>query len=60
MKLGSGICPVPELLRSGVNVALGTDGTSSIELGKQLLAGVRAGWLEAMQADVGVERKFLP
>ena len=29
------------------------------ELGKQLLAGVRAGWLEAMRADVGVERKLL-
>jgi cytosine/adenosine deaminase-related metal-dependent hydrolase len=29
MKLGSGICPVPELLRAGVTVALGTDGMSS-------------------------------
>jgi len=29
MKLGSGICPVPELLRGGVNVALGTDGMCS-------------------------------
>ena len=29
MKLGSGICPVPELLGHGVNVALGTDGMSS-------------------------------
>jgi 5-methylthioadenosine/S-adenosylhomocysteine deaminase len=29
LKLGSGICPVPELLRAGVNVALGTDGMSS-------------------------------
>jgi len=29
MKLGSGICAVPELLRHGVNVALGTDGMSS-------------------------------
>jgi cytosine/adenosine deaminase-related metal-dependent hydrolase len=29
LKLGSGICPVPELLRAGVPVALGTDGTSS-------------------------------
>src|SRR5581483_8751490 len=25
LKLGSGICPVPMLLRAGVNVALGTD-----------------------------------
>jgi 5-methylthioadenosine/S-adenosylhomocysteine deaminase len=29
MKLGSGICPVPQLLKSGVNVALGTDGMCS-------------------------------
>jgi 5-methylthioadenosine/S-adenosylhomocysteine deaminase len=29
MKLGSGICPVPTLLKSGVTVALGTDGMSS-------------------------------
>jgi cytosine/adenosine deaminase-related metal-dependent hydrolase len=29
MKLGSGIAPVPELLRAGVNVALGTDGMCS-------------------------------
>ena len=29
MKLGSGICPVPELLAAGVNVALGTDGMCS-------------------------------
>src|SRR5581483_7407191 len=29
MKLGSGIAPVPELLRHGVNIALGTDGMCS-------------------------------
>ena len=29
LKLGSGICPVPTLLRAGVAVALGTDGMSS-------------------------------
>jgi 5-methylthioadenosine/S-adenosylhomocysteine deaminase len=29
MKLASGICPVDRLLRSGVNVALGTDGAAS-------------------------------
>ena len=29
MKLASGICPVPALLKAGVNVALGTDGSSS-------------------------------
>ncbi|MBP1737320.1 MAG: amidohydrolase [Oscillospiraceae bacterium] len=29
LKLGSGIAPIPELLRAGVNVALGTDGVSS-------------------------------
>ena len=29
LKLGSGICPVPDLLRHGINVALGTDGMCS-------------------------------
>jgi 5-methylthioadenosine/S-adenosylhomocysteine deaminase len=29
MKLGSGFCPVAELLAAGVNVALGTDGAAS-------------------------------
>ena len=29
-------------------------------IGQELLASVRAGWLEAMQADVGVERKLRP
>ena len=29
MKLASGICPVPQLLAKGVNVALGTDGAAS-------------------------------
>ena len=29
MKLASGIAPVPELKRAGVNIALGTDGVSS-------------------------------
>jgi cytosine/adenosine deaminase-related metal-dependent hydrolase len=28
------------------------------EIGQQLLASVRAGWLEAMRTDVGVERKL--
>ncbi|MCR5303229.1 MAG: amidohydrolase [Lachnospiraceae bacterium] len=29
MKLGNGFCPVPELMRAGVNVCLGTDGAAS-------------------------------
>jgi cytosine/adenosine deaminase-related metal-dependent hydrolase len=29
----------------------------AFEVGRQLLASVREGWLEAMRADVGVERK---
>jgi 5-methylthioadenosine/S-adenosylhomocysteine deaminase len=29
MKIGTGVCPVPDLLAAGVNVALGTDGMLS-------------------------------
>ena len=29
MKLASGACPVPTLLKAGINVALGTDGAAS-------------------------------
>ncbi len=29
LKLGSGICPVPELLSAGVNLCIGTDGAAS-------------------------------
>jgi 5-methylthioadenosine/S-adenosylhomocysteine deaminase len=29
LKLANGVCPIAELLRAGVNVALGTDGTST-------------------------------
>jgi cytosine/adenosine deaminase-related metal-dependent hydrolase len=32
----------------------------AFDVGQQLLASVRAGWLEAMQTDVGVERKLWP
>lgn len=31
LKLGSGIARIPELLRAGVNIALGTDGTSTAD-----------------------------
>ena len=31
----------------------------SLEIGDQLLAGVRAGWLEALGSDVGVNRSVL-
>jgi hypothetical protein len=30
----------------------------AFELGQQLLAGLRAGWLDALATDVGVERKL--
>ena len=40
MKLGSGICPVPTLLREGVNVALGTDGMSSND-GNDMFAALK-------------------
>ncbi len=32
----------------------------AFEVGKQLLAGLRSGWLEALRTDVGVERKLAP
>ena len=41
MKLGSGIAPVPELLRHGVNVALGTDGMCSND-GNDMFATLKA------------------
>jgi cytosine/adenosine deaminase-related metal-dependent hydrolase len=40
MKLGSGVCPVPLLLRAGVNVALGTDGMSSND-GNDMFAALK-------------------
>src|SRR5438876_1991262 len=44
MKLGSGICPVPTLLRRGVNVALGTDGMSSND-GNDMYAALKSAGL---------------
>jgi cytosine/adenosine deaminase-related metal-dependent hydrolase len=44
MKLGSGICPVPELLHAGVNVALGTDGMCSND-GNDMYASVKTAGL---------------
>ncbi len=41
MKLGSGIAPVPELLRHGVNVALGTDGMCSND-GNDMFGALKA------------------
>jgi len=40
LKLGSGICPVPALLRAGVNVALGSDGAASND-GNDMYATVK-------------------
>jgi 5-methylthioadenosine/S-adenosylhomocysteine deaminase len=40
LKLGSGVCPVPALLRAGVNVALGTDGMCSND-GNDMYAAVK-------------------
>ena len=34
--------------------------TRASAIGQELLASVRAGWLEAMRTDVGVERKLAP
>jgi len=32
----------------------------AFELGRQLLAPLRSGWLAALRTDVGVERKLAP
>src|SRR5205085_1167157 len=44
LKLGSGVCPVPELLRERVEIALGTDGMSSND-GNDMFAAVKAAGL---------------
>jgi cytosine/adenosine deaminase-related metal-dependent hydrolase len=44
MKLGSGICPVPTLLKNGVTVALGTDGMSSND-GNDMFAALKVAGL---------------
>lgn len=62
LKLGSGVAPVPELLRHGIPLALGTDGTCSAD-GQDILAAVRLaalvhkrhdepyeGWIGAQEA----------
>ena len=55
MKLGSGICPVPELLGHGVNVALGTDGMSSND-GNDMFAVLKVAGLVHKLWDIDYER----
>ena len=55
MKLGSGICPVPELLGHGVNVALGTDGMSSND-GNDMFAVLKVAGLIHKLWDIDYER----
>jgi 5-methylthioadenosine/S-adenosylhomocysteine deaminase len=55
MKLGSGICPVPELLQSGVNVALGTDGMCSND-GNDMYATVKTAALLHKLWEIDYER----
>jgi cytosine/adenosine deaminase-related metal-dependent hydrolase len=55
LKLGSGICPVPELLAAGVNVALGTDGMSSND-GNDMYAAVKTAALLHKLWEVDYER----
>lgn len=55
MKLGSGICPVPELLGQGVNVALGTDGMSSND-GNDMFAVLKVAGLLHKLWDIDYER----
>ena len=44
MKLGSGVCRVPEMLQLGIDVALGVDGSASND-GSDLMAEMRACYL---------------
>ena len=55
MKLGSGICPVPELLAHGVNVALGTDGMCSND-GNDMFATLKTAALLHKLWEVDYER----
>jgi cytosine/adenosine deaminase-related metal-dependent hydrolase len=55
MKLGSGICPVPDLLRAGVNVALGTDGMCSND-GNDMYATVKTAALLHKLWEIDYER----
>ncbi|MFC2031102.1 amidohydrolase family protein [Chloroflexota bacterium] len=49
LRLGSGVCPVPALLNSGVNVALGTDSTSTSDTQNLFLELRLAGCLHAAE-----------
>ena len=55
MKLGSGICPVPDLLKHGVNVALGTDGMSTND-GNDMFATLKVAGLIHKLWDIDYER----
>src|SRR4051795_5761485 len=55
LKLGSGIAPVPELLRGGVNVALGTDGMCSND-GNDMFAALKTAALLHKLWDVDYEQ----
>jgi cytosine/adenosine deaminase-related metal-dependent hydrolase len=55
MKLGSGIAPIPELLRAGVNVALGTDGLCSND-GNDMFATLKTAALLHKLWDVDFEQ----
>jgi cytosine/adenosine deaminase-related metal-dependent hydrolase len=55
MKLGSGVCPVPTLLRHDVNVALGTDGMSSND-GNDMFAVLKVAGLLHKLWDIDYER----
>ena len=55
MKLGSGICPVPDLLDAGVNVALGTDGMCSND-GNDMYATIKTAALLHKLWEIDYER----
>jgi cytosine/adenosine deaminase-related metal-dependent hydrolase len=54
MKLGSGIAPIPELLRERVNVALGTDGACSND-GNDMFAALKAAAIVHKLWDIDYE-----
>ena len=57
MKLGSGVCPIRELLNDGINVAIATDGPASndrLDMFEEMRAGVMLQKVDARDASAVV------